>query len=898
MLPMNGHYNPALVALSYAVAALASYAALSLAGRVAASSGRERAAWLVGGATAMGLGIWSMHFVGMLAFSMSAPVAYDLPTVLASLLVAVLASGIALFTAGRSHLRLPRLLFGGLTMGLGVAAMHYTGMAAVRFAGSMGYDPPLVMLSMLVAVAASIAALWLAFQLRDGTAPGASRLRLMAALVMGGAVVGMHYTGQAATHFFAREVMASPVHSIGATALAVQVAAGTLFVLLLALFVALADERVNAQARRLEERTRQSTALEARVAERTAELEAERRHLERLAEQRRRLLEVARAILPGRSSDEIISTVLGAVRELLDIEVAAFMRFDPQERQFRPFNLTGADRLRPGDSSEGWSIPADHGITADSFRSGRAELVNQAHLDPRSVYPDGAQVETEHLISVPLATKSGTLGVFNFGRLKDPPFRDDEFELVQLFMSYAAAAVEQRELADRLAHQATHDTLTGLPNRALFEDRLEQAIRGVGRHGGSVALLVVDLDGFKRVNDSLGHHAGDELLRQVARRLRGRLRVGDTLSRMGGDEFTVVLTDLRTPSDAVRIGGELLGTLEAAFPVDGRELFVTCSIGVSVYPDDGHDAATLQRHADVAMYRAKAAGRNALRCFTPEMNETARERLELEGRLRWALELGEFELYYQPQVTLSGKPVAVEALVRWRHPSLGLVPPAKFIPAAEESGLIVAIGTWVLSEACRQAALWRDAGRPIRVAVNVSALQFVRPDFFETVEQALNEAGLAPGLLEVELTESLVMRDPGESARQMEKLRALGVRVAVDDFGTGYSSLSYLHRLPIDVLKIDRSFVAEVEGLRGTQALVQAIVALARALDLTVVAEGVETTGQLAFLSELGCDLAQGYLFAKPMPANEADALFTGLGDLPRTLNQDRERMTLPTPTD
>ncbi|WP_181391975.1 EAL domain-containing protein [Deinococcus irradiatisoli] len=872
---MNGHYNPSLVALSYAIALLASYAALSLAGRVAASSGRERAAWLVGGAVAMGLGIWSMHFVGMLAFSLSTPVAYDLSTVLASLLVAVLASGIALFTAGRSQLHLPRLLLGGLTMGLGVAAMHYTGMAAMRIDGSMGYDLPLVALSVLVAVTASIAALWLAFRLRDGSAPGALRLRLLAALVMGGAVVGMHYTGQAATQFFTHAMPSSPAHGVSATGLAVQVAAGTLFVLLLALLAALADERANAQARRLEERTRQSLALEARVAERTAELEAERHHLERLAEQRRRLLEVARAILPSRSPDEIISTVLGAIRELLDIDVAAFWRFEPHTRQLHPFNVGGIGRAHPGDSAKGWSIPADQGITGDALRSGKAELVNQAHLDPRSVYPDDVRVETEHLISVPLVTKSRTLGVFNFGRLKNPPFTEDEFELVQLFMSHAAAAVEQRELADRLAHQATHDTLINLPNRALFEDRLEQAIRGAGRHGGSVALLVMDLDGFKRVNDSLGHQAGDALLRQVAHRLRGRLRVGDTFSRMGGDEFTVVLPDLRDPSDAVRVGRELLRALEAAFWVDDRELFVTCSVGVALYPDDGHDAATLQRHADVAMYRAKADGRNALRCFAPEMNETARERLELEGWLRRALELGEFELHYQPQVTRSGTPVAVEALVRWRHPSLGLVPPAKFIPAAEESGLIVAIGEWVLAEACRQAAAWYRLGQPIRVAVNVSALQFSRPDFFQTVEQALSGAGLDPSLLEVELTESLVMHDPGESARQMEQLRALGVRVAVDDFGTGYSSLSYLHRLPIDVLKIDRSFVAELEAPRGTQALVQAIVALARALDLMVVAEGVETDAQLAFLNELGCDLVQGYLFARPMPTREVSAFLT-----------------------
>ncbi|UQN10098.1 EAL domain-containing protein [Deinococcus sp. QL22] len=877
MHSMEGQYNPALVALSYAIATIASYAALSLAGRVAASGGRERAAWLVGGAAAMGLGIWAMHFVGMLAFSLSTPVAYDPLTVLASLIVAVLASGVALFTAGRSHLRLPRLLLSGLTMGFGVAAMHYMGMSAMRLGGSMGYNPPLVVLSVLIAVAASIVALWLAFRLRDGTAPGVSRL--MAALVMGGAVVGMHYTGQSATRFSTHSAheVASPIQGVDALGLAVQVAAGTLFVLLLALFAAFANERVKAQARRVEERIQQSRALEARVAERTAELEAERRHLERLAEQRRRLLEVARAILPSRSSGETISTVLGAVRELLDIDVATFLRFEPGARRLRPSGMIGAERMSPGDPAENWS--ADQGVIGDTLRSGRAELVNQAHLDPRSVYPDGVQVEIEHLISVPLTTKRGLLGVFYFNRLRNPPFREDEFELVQLFISYAAAAVEQRELTDQLAHQATHDSLTGLPNRALFEDRLEQAIHGAGRHGGSVVLLVIDLDGFKRVNDSLGHHAGDELLRQVARRILGRLQAGDTLSRMGGDEFTVVMPAFRDPSDAVRIGTELLKTLEGAFWVDERELFVTCSAGLAVYPEDGHDAATLQRHADVAMYRAKTAGKDTLRCFAPEMNETAQERLELEGGLRRALALGELELHYQPQVTLSGRPVAVEALVRWRHPILGLVLPEKFIPTAEESGLIVAIGGWVLTEACRQAAVWRDAGWPIRVAVNVSALQFARPDFFDTVEQAIKDAGLDPSLLEVELTESLVMRDPKDSARQMERLRALGVRVAVDDFGTGYSSLSYLHWLPIDVLKIDRSFVAGLGAPRNTQALVQAIVALARALGLTVVAEGVETTAQLAFLSELGCDLAQGYLFTKPMPAKEASA-FLAVHDL------------------
>jgi diguanylate cyclase (GGDEF)-like protein/PAS domain S-box-containing protein len=450
----------------------------------------------------------------------------------------------------------------------------------------------------------------------------------------------------------------------------------------------------------------------------------------------------------------------------------------------------------------------------------------------------------------------------------------EELKVLETSRRLAVVAIEQRELIDQLAYQALHDTLTGLPNRSLLERRLDRTLADARRHNWQLAVLFIDLDRFKQINDTLGHALGDQVLQQVARRLEGCLRKSDCLARMGGDEFTVILTEMADSRDALRVAEKLLAAFEEPFQIEGRDLFLTSSIGISLYPRDGKDAVTLQRKADTAMYRAKNHGKNSCEFFAPEFGVAALERLEIENSLRRALDNRELRLYYQPQVDAGGKLAGFEALLAWDHPKLGLTSPARFIPVAEESGMIVPIGSWVLAEACRQSAVWQHSGCPrVRVAVNVSATQFSRTDFTETVAEALSASTLDPSLLELELTEGVVVRDLEESIRQMERLRALGVGISIDDFGTGYSSLSYLRRLPIDALKIDRSFLQEIDREPATIPLVKAIVALAHGLRLTVVAEGVENRGQLEALRAVGCDLFQGYLLGEAVPAVVAERL-------------------------
>ena len=429
---------------------------------------------------------------------------------------------------------------------------------------------------------------------------------------------------------------------------------------------------------------------------------------------------------------------------------------------------------------------------------------------------------------------------------------------------------ERKRAEDALRRQAMYDSLTDLPNRRLFMDRLEQAISFARRAGGSLAVAFLDLDRFKLVNDTLGHNAGDALLQQVAKRLSDVMRPDDTVARLGGDEFTLILPEVYTTDDMARVAQRILDALEAPFELFGQEIRVGASLGLSLFQSDGDDADSLLRHADSAARRAKLVGRGHYQFYRAQMTEAALEQVTLERDLRRALEGGSLELHYQPQYDLDNDQlVGVEALLRWRHPTLGAISPAKFIPIAEESGLIVPIGTWVLHEACRQNVAWQRAGfAPCRVAVNVSSMQFERVDLVETVRQVLDLSGLEPRWLELELTESLVMRDVTDTANQLERLRELGVKVAVDDFGTGYSSLAYLQRLPLDTLKIDRAFVMELGAERDTLPLVRALVTLAHGLGMEVVAEGIETRSQFNTLHNLGCNFGQGFLMCRPVEAS------------------------------
>ncbi|WP_173983254.1 EAL domain-containing protein [Magnetospirillum sp. SS-4] len=439
------------------------------------------------------------------------------------------------------------------------------------------------------------------------------------------------------------------------------------------------------------------------------------------------------------------------------------------------------------------------------------------------------------------------------------------------FVSVFTDVTELRRKDEQIRYQAYHDALTGLPNRALLDDRLEHAIDVARRQANQVAVLFLDLDRFKVVNDSLGHQEGDKLLQTTAQRIQDSVRRSDTVGRLGGDEFIVILGDFTDTAEVAQVADKIIAAIAAPFDISGRLLHSGTSIGIAVFPQDGDDGPTLMKNADIAMYQAKAAGRSTFRFFDPSMNLRAQQRLEMEASLRRALEDGEFVLYYQPKVHVpTGRLCGAEALIRWRQPGGELISPIDFIPIAEETGLIVPIGYWVLEQACRDVRSWRDAGLPdIPVAVNLSVRQFRDESLVRRIEEILLRHGISGDAIEVELTESAVMEDPQKAIVTLQRLRGLGLRVSVDDFGTGYSSLAYLKRFPISAIKIDRSFIADLGIDPEDAAIIQTIIALARILRLDVVAEGVETDGQLAFLSELGCDVVQGYHYSRPLPADE-----------------------------
>ncbi len=473
-------------------------------------------------------------------------------------------------------------------------------------------------------------------------------------------------------------------------------------------------------------------------------------------------------------------------------------------------------------------------------------------------------------------------GSLFWNELAISPVKDDAGRVAN-FVWVINDVTEREQHEELLEYQANHDALTGLPNRNLLADRVTQALANAERYGQQLAVLFIDLDNFKFVNDSLGHALGDRMLVILADRLQKTIRSADTVARYGGDEFVVVISCLERSEDAITVANNVQAQIAHPLTIDGYEFGITCSIGISLYPKDGDNVETLLKNADAAMYRAKEQSRNAFQFYTSEMNDRVVERMLLERHLRHALERDEFEVHYQPQVNLTtGKVCGVEALLRWRSQELGMVSPGRFIPLAEETGLIVPIGEWVLRTCCRQNKLWQDAGLPhLPISVNLSARQLQKRELCRIIEDTLQETGLAPHYLELELVESMVTRDVEGAAAIMKELKGLGVQLAMDDFGTGYSSLSYLKRFPFDRLKIDLSFVRDIIVDPESAAIARAIIAMAHNLNLRAIAEGVETREQLEYLRQHDCDEIQGFYVSRPLTADDLEALFRSHGNTP-----------------
>ena len=612
------------------------------------------------------------------------------------------------------------------------------------------------------------------------------------------------------------------------------------------------------------------------ITERIASEQALQLSHERLrnqAQQQRLIAEFGRHALANVDLDDVLDHAVRMVATALDAELCDMFELHPDGRALTLKAAVG----RPPDWINRHVVPAREGSVA-SYSLSRIKplIIEDLEMpDPRYARTALREQGVRSGVQVPIHGPAGPIGLLGAYSRKLHRYTEEDVSFLDSVANILAAAVERKNAEDRLAYLAQFDSLTGLPNRHLFHDRLAQALAQARRKETLMAVLFIDLDRFKLVNDTLGHAAGDALLKQAAARLQQCVRASDTVGRLGGDEFSAILPELAEPGDASVVAQKIIDVLAQPFSLDGHEIYVSASIGITVYPVDGEVAGTLIMNADAAMYRAKEQGRGNYQYFTREMNERALLRMHMESQLRRALEREEFVLHYQPRIELRGGTICgFEALLRWRHPEKGLVGPMEFIPILEETGLIVPVGEWVITQACRQLTAWQQAGLSVPpIAVNLSARQFQQKDLESSVRRILRETGTDPALMQFEITESLLMHDPEGVASTLRGLHESGVKISVDDFGTGYSSLAYLKRFPLDALKIDRAFIRDIATDPEDATITLAIINLAHSLQLEVVAEGVETAAQLDFLAAHGCDEMQGYYFSMPVEAQYCEAM-------------------------
>ncbi|WP_080845801.1 bifunctional diguanylate cyclase/phosphodiesterase [Cytobacillus gottheilii] len=801
-MELTSYYNITLVFISILIAVIASYASLNIVSRLRRSSGIVRYIWLTAGAFSLGFGIWSMHFIAMLAHHLSIPVMYDTFLVVLSIVLAVIACAVAFAIVSIGLNRGLYIFVGAAFISAGIALMHYVGMAAMVMDAAIIYDPFLFVLSIIIAFVASLAALYLFFYFEKNANQKYTHLKKIASsLVMGAAISGMHFTGMAAASYQSMGIGHHHAHAHTSAAINTTVMG---FSIGIGMFLLLAISLV-------------STFLD--------------RRFQQKADQLQFLDNMYQSIIMTANDAIVLADSEGTIIAWNNAAEAIFFY---KEDEIIGKNL---EKIIPAKYHKAHS----KGLK-DYVASGKEQIIG------KSVELEGMRKNGEVFsIELTLSTLTNEENTYFSGIIRD--------------------ISERKENERKITELVYRDPLTNLPNRRFLNNYLSLSIEQAAVNHQSLAVLFIDLDRFKYINDTLGHSVGDQLLVEVSKRMSKYIEKKDMLARQGGDEYILIFPQTNH-QHAAKISQQILDELLMPFHFEDNELFISASIGISMYPEDGGEADLLVKNADTAMYRAKEIGKNNFQFFTSDMNELMAKKMRLEVGLRKALINNELELYYQPQIKVNnGHIKGVEALIRWNHPKMGIVSPAEFIPLAEETGLIIQIGNWVIETACRQAKEWEIQGySPVRMSINISARQFQQTSFVDTVMEIIENTKIDPQYLELELTETIV-QDPVYAIPVLNQLKDMGIKLSLDDFGTGYSSLSYLKSFPLDTLKIDRSFISTVNESGKDAAIVKTIINMANSLDLNVIAEGVETNEQLLSLKQDGCDEYQGYLFSKPVKA-------------------------------